>query len=366
MRNRETGGRNYGIDLLRILAMFFVVLLHSLDGTKVLFPDNLELCNTNLYRVLWLLEIIAYGAVDTFALISGYVGYREKPKTYKISSILSLWLQVVLYSIIITVITHFISPSIATKTDLFVQATPLMHKNYWYLNAYVGLFFFMPILDTAIRKLSKKSLKRITFAILAVCCIGSQLMQMNFNLNEGYSVIWLIVLYITGATIKKCDIGKKLKPFMCLIIIFSLNLITWLLYLLRKIFIVGDITISTTALVGYLSPTVVLASIFYIICFSKLKFPNFMIKIIKFGAPGAFAAYILNTNHFFYDYGRFWQAPQVGVIPSWQIIILTVSFSLAFLIASILIDKIRQELFVKLRINNALQVLDHKIKSITK
>ena len=62
--------RNAGIDLLRIVSMFFVVVLHSLGQGGILFNTAV---GSSQYKVAWLLEIFAYGAVDIFALISGYV-----------------------------------------------------------------------------------------------------------------------------------------------------------------------------------------------------------------------------------------------------------------------------------------------------
>ena len=53
------GGRNYGIDLLRLLAMFFVVLLHQLLLSGGLEPGGLP----QVYGVFWLLEVVAYGAL---------------------------------------------------------------------------------------------------------------------------------------------------------------------------------------------------------------------------------------------------------------------------------------------------------------
>ena len=71
--------RNYGIDFLRILAMFFVVILHSLGKGGLL--DN-TVVDSPQYKLVWFMEVCAYCAVNIFALISGYVSFKQKEIRY--------------------------------------------------------------------------------------------------------------------------------------------------------------------------------------------------------------------------------------------------------------------------------------------
>ena len=68
--------RNYGIDLLRIISMLAIVLLHVLGHGGVL--DTIGNRFGTDYAVAWILEFIAYPAVNVFVLISGFVGYRNE------------------------------------------------------------------------------------------------------------------------------------------------------------------------------------------------------------------------------------------------------------------------------------------------
>ena len=78
--------RNRGVDLLRLISMLFVVVLHSLGRSGVLKAD----ADSGLYKAAWLIEIFCYGAVNIFALISGYVGYRDEKRPMKIRGLLKL------------------------------------------------------------------------------------------------------------------------------------------------------------------------------------------------------------------------------------------------------------------------------------
>ena len=88
--------RNCGIDLLKIFSMFSIVLLHVLLRSGSLEYSEQE---KDLYFfIVWILEIIAYSAVDIFALITGYLCYK---KDFKITNMLYIWISLLFYSYLI-------------------------------------------------------------------------------------------------------------------------------------------------------------------------------------------------------------------------------------------------------------------------
>ena len=68
-----TAKRNYGIDALRIVSMFMIVILHTLGHGGIL--SSVSIFSGK------------YCAVNCYALISGYVGINSK---YRYSKIISL------------------------------------------------------------------------------------------------------------------------------------------------------------------------------------------------------------------------------------------------------------------------------------
>lgn len=91
-------GRNYGIDLLRIGSMFMIVLLHILGAGGMLGATSYHV---SFNRILWLIEIACYCAVNCYAIVSGYVGYKQK---FKFTNIIVLWLQVFFYTFLINLV----------------------------------------------------------------------------------------------------------------------------------------------------------------------------------------------------------------------------------------------------------------------
>ena len=115
----EKTTRNYGIDLLRVVAMFFVIILHTLGQGGLL---KTAIVHSTNYKFLWLLEIIAYCAVDIFALISGYVSYNKETK-YK--NYINLWFQVVFYSLVLVLTFQIINPTIINSNDYIRSFFPV-------------------------------------------------------------------------------------------------------------------------------------------------------------------------------------------------------------------------------------------------
>ena len=174
--SRQTG-RNYGIDLLRIVSMFMVCLLHVLGHGGVLDATEPQSLN---YYVAWFIEIAAFCAVNCYALISGYVGVKSK---YKVSNILYLWLQVAIYSVAISVVFAIIKPDTYTWKTILKSFVPVTFSQYWYFTAYFGLFLFIPILNFARNNMPRNVLKYVLWTLILIITVLSRLREDLFTLN---------------------------------------------------------------------------------------------------------------------------------------------------------------------------------------
>ena len=206
--------KNYGIELLRITSMFYVVILHTLGHGGLL--KSLEPDNGASYKLAWLLEIFAYCAVDIFALISGYVGF---PKSINYNShikkITRLWGVVFFYSILSVFICLIICPEKISNAEIINSFFPLTNGLYWYFNAYIVAFFFFPIINYAFDKIPEEAVKIIVI-ILGFALPFYEIMCNQFKLLKGYSSIWLIILYIIGVSVKKANFTEKTNYRMAL------------------------------------------------------------------------------------------------------------------------------------------------------
>lgn len=357
--------RNYGIDALRIIAMFYVIILHCLNQGGLL-KATIGIVKQHNFSTL--LNICAYPAVDIFALISGYVAYKNMDKPTKYSRYIDLWMQVVFYGLLIYGVFNIIMPQSIIYKDFITAIFPVTNKLYWYFTAYTGLFILIPYLNKAIKNMNNTSLKKLAVLLFISFSIFDTFSK-SFYLENGYSVIWLIILYIIGATMKKCDIGKNLKSYQALLGIIGLYTLTFLYFLYGPGFKTNHLNITRNVLVSYTSPTILGSAILYVILFSKLKFHNITNKVIKFFAPTAFAIYIINCH------GAIWTYVMKSLFVPFAnkrlllIFVSVIGFSIIFSLLSMLVDKIRILIFKLFKIDKLtikIETLIRKIFNIKK
>ena len=82
-------GRNIGVELFRVIAMLMVVYLHMTGQGGVLAAANPISPN---YKIALLLQVLTYGAVNCYALISGFANVKTN---FKFRRIVYLWVETV-------------------------------------------------------------------------------------------------------------------------------------------------------------------------------------------------------------------------------------------------------------------------------
>lgn len=291
MDHKIENQRNYGIDLLRIVSMLFVILLHCLGHGGVL--ENVGFL-TPQFRFAWLLETAGYCTVNCYALISGYVGLNSRTR---LSNLIMLWLQVAFYNV------GFALLGMLWRDEGFVLQTfleamrPVSTRAYWYFSAYVGLFFFIPLFNTAVQSMEKKQLQwSLTGILLLFSVYVTQLNQDVFLLKYGYHALWLMILYLLGAYLRKYDVFENVRTGLWLLVYVGMVLLSWGVLLWNNYQYGPEPGKPLLNLVGYTSPTMVVAGAALLLFFSRLRIPKFAEKLIRFVSPLTFSVYLIHEN----------------------------------------------------------------------
>ena len=293
--NYQTIKRNYGIDLLRIISMINIINLHI-----NLFSGQLSLNYTSpKFYSIWRSEVFSFCAVDCFGLISGIVGYKR----YKFSNLIYIWIQLCFYSTSISLFL-FIKNQINIK-DLFLSLFPILIKRHWYINAYFSMYLLLPFINHGINSLNRKIYKNLiiffifffSFHNFIAIIFGDN--NCHFLLN-GYSSMWLTILYIIGAFYGKYILINKN----------TIDIISFILYILIYIscsFLSSEIKFKLIKkksekpdiLISYNSPTILFQAISLILCISRINIKNtFTQKIISFFTPLNLSALFIHSRLF--------------------------------------------------------------------
>lgn len=292
--------RNHGIELLRIFAMLLAAVLHILKKGGVITASE---GNLAAYSTVWLLEAAAYCAVNCYALISGYVGYSDRPKPLRLARCIELWLQVVFYSVIITTVYCIAGVGSVGVSDFADAFLPVTSKQYWYFTAYIGMFLFIPLLNALVRRLNRRALVSLCIMLIAVFSLydtfASFWKKDPLALVGGHSPLWLGVLYIFGAAMKKLRVPESMSSKKALLIYASAAVFTALFKitgdrLLR--FVPGSLFVRDT------SPTVLLCAAALLVAFARFKPCRKLTEFAVLFAPAAFGVYLLHVSPLVFEH----------------------------------------------------------------
>ena len=279
--------RNYGIDVARIVAIWFVVLGHIVTCGGIL-PSEVKgqwpLC-------MIFLDCMTVGCVNVFGLISGYVGLTAR---HRLSSCVRLWLQVFLTNAIMSLFFALCSDA---RIDLRDVLFPVLRRDYWYFTAYIPLFFLMPILNEGIRKMSAIRC-RVLCLILVGILSGSRLLvsQDPFALNGGYSFAWLLILYILGGCLNRSSLTLSKKAclfgFLGCVVTGCVAVLCF-----GRIAKLQSVFHGINPFYGYCSPLVVIGAILLLLGLIQYsKFFERFRSTISFFSASAFGVYLIHVQ----------------------------------------------------------------------
>ena len=191
MMEKSVRNRDANIELLRIIAMFFVISIHCISNGVILSAPNITIYNTILVRFLYACVTVANGV---FLLITGYYLVDKK---MNIKKILNLWGKTLFYSILIFAILSLIG----LQTNFYASFFPVFTASYWFISAYIALYILSPALNIIVNKFSQKQLKYTIIVLLIFYGIIR-------IINEAPSTFQgalppAIMLYLIGAYLKK-------------------------------------------------------------------------------------------------------------------------------------------------------------------
>lgn len=278
--------RQSNFELLRIISMIFIVGSHysvhnAVSAVSLPFGFN---------KIL--LQFMNFGGkygVNLFVLISGYFLVSQE---FKIKKAIKLWLDVTVYSVVITAV------FMAFGTDIGIIALkkyifPILYNQWWFATSYFVLLIFSPFINIFIRAADRKTLDKLIIALVVICYImpsflGIKMAQSNLTI--------LLTLYLIAARIRLYQYKHK---------IFSHSLaIGAVLYVITQLSAVAfdiiglKISIFNEYAVLWAndySILLLLSSVFLFIGFKNIKIkPN---KAINTSAAAAFGVYLIHEHN---------------------------------------------------------------------
>lgn len=267
MVNTTKKERNSSFELLRIIAMLFIIAHHF-----YVHGNFSSLSQGNNIAMLFF-EFGGKFGVILFMLIAGYFGVKGK---FKLTKLLKLLFQVFFYSVSI----YFICLIVGNVKISFVETIktflPTFFAQYWFVFYYILTYILSPFINKLLLSASKAQLKGLLISSFALYIFVKLLSGITFKL------FIFIFVYILGAYF-------KLHPIKFLKKKWQLSIIIALLYIL--IIILKYFTNINT----FANDNLLLIAL---ACFVFLLFEQFHFysKAVNFIAKTTFGIYLIHDN----------------------------------------------------------------------
>lgn len=292
----KTKTRNSSIELLRILAALFVIMLHYSDGRAFTYVSE----GSAHQYVLFAIESIGICAVDLFVLISGY--FLSGTQKRSVLKGLELLVQVVVFGEAKYIISSLISH---TALSLSTMIKLLIPNNY-YVILYLAVYFVSPYINLVLKNLTKKQWNQFVVILLLLFSAWPTLVDFLEELRgsdwfglstvaawgaqQGFNVVNFTLLYILGGYLRYHGLPEKCNRIRILLPAWLVTvglIFVWALISQRM-----TRTEMHSAWV-YHNPLVILSAVLLFCIFARMEMRS---KVINALAAASFTSFIFHNK----------------------------------------------------------------------
>lgn len=318
--------RDSNIELLRIVAMFLVLIDHS-GYMSINPPTNEEVFSAPM------LSLVRYSSqsfssicVNVFVLISGWFGI--KARFSRITEFLFQCYFICFVSYFVLLAIGITAPmSVGGWINFFVLG------DLWFVMAFLILYLMAPMMNLFIKSLHRKQFLYFLLPFLIIQFLHGFVIQVSW-FDKGMSPLTLMSLYMIGRYMRLYpNRFTTMNRWMDMLIYVVVSAIGAILT-----FIGARHGTEGYRFFSYASPTIMIASVYFFLFFTKFSFKN---RLVNWIAASAFAVYVLDCE------GHFWTF-YLSTNHSWWVnggpsayLIKTLLFDGAVFIVAIFLDKFR-------------------------
>lgn len=189
--------RNSNLELLRIIAMFFIVATHYVNNSGLLDAILKDPASVNSVFLL-IFGMLGKTCINCFVLITGYFMCKSNITMQKF---IKLFAEIMFYRIVIYLIFLFTGYETFSAKKLIDAIIPVSSIQQNFTGCFLVFWLTIPFLNTLIKNLDR----RMHLLLLGVCGFTYVLMGTVHRVSMNY-VSWFIVLYFMASFIRIYDI----------------------------------------------------------------------------------------------------------------------------------------------------------------
>ena len=346
----KTKERNQGIELLRIICMMCMIIQHIIGHgwvIQLLRPDTWK------YELVVMLRSLCLFGISGFALISGYVGVQSR---FRYSSVVLQWTKVWLYSVFFTVLGSILEPGSVTRGGWFGALLPTLNTTYWYFTAYLGCVMFAPVINKAMKQMTRKQGTVIVVTLIYIFSMFSNALGTDaMYVDVGKGTLWLVILYTVGAYFGHFKPHERVPK--AVLWVFA-GISTMVMALLQPV--------AQRLGIAYLSGDplnnsiqTLLMALAMVLLFSRLEIRRGK-RWISWLGGASFGVYVLHEHPYIRKY-TITQSYRLTELGNAQLLAAIVLFAAAIYLGCAVVDALRQKIYDRLHLKQKLQAIEHKL-----
>ena len=201
--NTKTNQHNYGIELLRIVAMLMIVAHHFSLHSGIVF----EVGSIN---DMWMQALALSGktGVNIFVLITGHYA-SARIRSGKVLGLIGCTSG---YSLVLTA-AAVLTGSVGFSMKMLLKAAVpyLFGGTYWFVTTYLELYVLLPVLNMMMERLDSRNYRNYLILFTGLLCVLPKVVGQFIHVNDlGFNkLVWFVYLYFLGAYLKKLNISGK-------------------------------------------------------------------------------------------------------------------------------------------------------------
>lgn len=279
--------RQSNIELLRIFAIFFVLIVHTGIAAGGLLPSKAEINSSTIISELRIaLYSVVVGGVDIFVLISGWFGINVSKKG----------LGKYIYQVAFLLWGIYIVFLVFGFADLSLDNIKIafgIFEGYWFVMAYLGLYILSPILNAFTETAGKREYQLVLIAFYIFQTYFSWFWSL-VDYYSGYSVVLFCGLYLTARYCRLYPVRiLQDRPWATYFVA---------IFLLSVLSTIGVLSIGhPLKMLRYDNPLVILSALAILHGFKGIQIQNNLVNRL---ARCCFAVYIIHFNPLVFSYFR--------------------------------------------------------------
>ncbi len=230
-RNKNEIARNSSIELLKIIAIIFVVLSHSIPADAI-YSSAININYGLNFQIFVLQNIVNLGQIANCIFLVCSAWFLVDSKKAKGEKVATLFGDVFFEGIVTMIIAYIVGYRFSIKYTI-KQLIPVIYDDaIWFVSCYILLYIVHPFLNIIIDKLDNRKLCSLAACLFVMyCCIFFVLNNAGFYYSNiiGFITIYFITAYVKRSGLYKKFMNKKssiILIILCLLFQIAINLLS--------------------------------------------------------------------------------------------------------------------------------------------